>query len=203
MLTVSQQRMKRTFDVLAATAGVVLLSPLLAVIAIIVYFDSPGGIFYRATRTGIRNRPFLIIKFRTMIPAADEIGGGSTAKDDPRVTRVGRILRKHKLDEWPQLFNVLRGEMSIIGPRPELPKYTQLYQGDERLILSVRPGITDYASLELFELSEILGRDDADRVYEERVRPAKNAMRLKYVQEQTLVGDLQILLRTLQRVFWR
>ncbi|MDP2997939.1 MAG: sugar transferase [Bryobacterales bacterium] len=200
MLTESRQKIKRAFDIAAAAAGLVVLWPLLAVISALVYFESPGGVFYRGIRTGKKGRPFRIFKFRTMVPDAEQIGGGSTAKDDPRVTRIGRVLRKYKLDELPQLLNVLFGDMSVVGPRPELPRYTQLYEGDERLILCIRPGITDYASLELFQLSEILGPDDADRVYEERVRLAKNALRVKYVTEQTLAGDMWIVLRTLRKV---
>jgi len=131
---------------------------------------------------------------------AEAIGGPSTGKDDPRVTRVGRFLRRYKLDELPQLLNVLRGEMSIVGPRPEVPQYTALYEGDELLILTVRPGITDYASVEFAQLSEVLGSDDPDRMYEERVRPIKNALRVKYVKEQSLVVDLKIIALTVARL---
>jgi lipopolysaccharide/colanic/teichoic acid biosynthesis glycosyltransferase len=200
MLSLSEERIKRVIDVLAASFGLVVLCPLFAVVAAVVYVDSPGGIFYRGMRTGRGGRPFPIFKFRTMVSGADRMGGGSTAKDDPRVTRIGRVLRKYKLDELPQLLNVLRGEMSFVGPRPELPQYTQQYKGDESLILSIRPGITDYASLELFQLNEVLGSVDADRVYEEKVRPKKNALRVKYVKEQSLSGDLSILWRTVRRL---
>lgn len=144
--------------------------------------------------------PFRIFKFRTMVMNAEAIGGPSTGKDDPRVTRVGRFLRRYKLDELPQLLNVLRGEMSIVGPRPEVPQYTALYEGDELLILTVRPGITDYASVEFAQLSEVLGSDDPDRMYEERVRPIKNALRVKYVKEQSLVVDLKIIALTVARL---
>jgi lipopolysaccharide/colanic/teichoic acid biosynthesis glycosyltransferase len=202
MLNVHQLMVKRTVDVIAAAVGILLLSPVLAVIAALVYFDSAGGVIYRGIRTGIGGRPFAILKFRTMIPDAEKAGGGSTAKNDPRITNIGGALRKYKLDELPQLFNVLRGEMSIVGPRPELPQYTRMYRGDECTILSVRPGITDYASLEMFQLSEILGSKDVDRVYEEQVRPKKNLLRVKYVREQSLRNDFRILLRTAKRVFW-
>ncbi len=202
MLTQSEERIKRTFDLLAAGLGVIILLPVLAATALVVCVDSRGAIFYRGVRTGRGGQPFRIFKFRTMVSDADRIGGGSTAQNDPRVTRAGRFLRKYKLDELPQLLNVLHGEMSIVGPRPELPKYTELYNGDEQLILSVRPGITDYASIEFFQLSEVLGQQDPDRVYEEKVRPVKNALRVRYAREQSLAGDCRILLRTLLRLLW-
>jgi lipopolysaccharide/colanic/teichoic acid biosynthesis glycosyltransferase len=135
-----------------------------------------------------------------MVPEAERLGGGSTAKDDPRVTRIGRFVRKYKLDELPQLLNVLRGEMSIVGPRPELPQYTRLYTGEEQLILTVLPGIADYASIEFIHLSEILGNDAPDQVYEEKVRPIKNALRVKYVKEQSFCGDLVIIFRTILKL---
>jgi len=138
-----------------------------------------------------------------MTPDAEQLGGGSTAKDDRRITRVGRFLRRYKLDELPQLLNVLKGDMSIVGPRPELSQYTQLYMGDELLILHVRPGITDHASLEFIRLGEILGNDAPDAVYEEKVRPLKNALRVKYVREQSFWGDIAIIVRTLKRLIER
>ncbi len=196
MLTGPGKRIKRGFDIAGALAGILLCAPLLAVIAFLVHSDSPGSVIYKGARTGKDGKIFRIFKFRTMVADAERRGGGSTAKDDPRVTRTGRMLRKYKLDELPQLFNVLSGEMSFVGPRPELPCYTRLYAGDETLILSIRPGITDNASLELFQLSEALGPVDADRVYEERYLPEKNALRVKYVKEQSLLGDFAIIMRT-------
>jgi lipopolysaccharide/colanic/teichoic acid biosynthesis glycosyltransferase len=191
---------KRIFDLVAASVGLMILSPALILIAVLVKLDSPGPAFYRGVRTGRYGRPFRTFKFRTMVVNAEHLGGGSTGKDDPRVTRLGRILRRHKLDELPQLFSVLLGDMSIVGPRPELPIYTQLYSSDEQIILTVRPGITDYASLEFINLAEILGSVEPDTVYEEQVRPVKNALRVKYVQEQSLRGDLVIIGRTLFRL---
>ena len=180
-----------------------LLAPLLLIIAILVRLDSRGPIFYRGLRTGRYNHQFRVFKFRTMTPDAEQLGGGSTAKDDRRITRVGRFLRRYKLDELPQLLNVLKGDMSIVGPRPELSQYTQLYMGDELLILHVRPGITDHASLEFIRLGEILGNDAPDAVYEEKVRPLKNALRVKYVREQSFWGDIAIIVRTLKRLIER
>jgi lipopolysaccharide/colanic/teichoic acid biosynthesis glycosyltransferase len=187
---------KRLFDLAVAIPSLILLSPLLLAIAAVVKFDSPGPVLYRGVRTGLNGRPFRILKFRTMRPDAERVGGGSTAKDDHRVTRSGRLLRRFKLDELPQLVNVILGEMSLVGPRPELPQYTQEYAGDERLILTVRPGITDYASLEFSQLGDVLGNDDPDGVYETRVKPVKNALRVKYVRERSFLEDVRILVRT-------
>jgi lipopolysaccharide/colanic/teichoic acid biosynthesis glycosyltransferase len=192
--------MKRIIDVCGAFAGLLVAWPLMVIIGVLLWLESPGGVFYRGIRTGIGGKPFRIWKFRTMVVDAEKLGGGSTAKDDPRVTRLGAILRKHKLDELPQFINVLTGEMSLVGPRPELPKYTDLYEGAEKLILSVKPGITDYASIEFYQLSEVLGRDSADRVYEHEVLSAKNALRIRYVQEQSLRTDCRVLLLTLRRL---
>jgi lipopolysaccharide/colanic/teichoic acid biosynthesis glycosyltransferase len=191
---------KYAFDAIVAAVGLALLSPALLTIALFIRADSAGPIFYRGVRTGLHGRPLRIYKFRTMVADAERLGGGSTAKDDRRVTRVGRFLRAHKLDELPQLINVLRGEMSLVGPRPELPQYTRQYSGEELTILSVRPGITDYASLEFIRLGELLGNDDPDGVYEEQVRPIKNALRIKYVKERSFFGDLKLVGATLRGV---
>jgi lipopolysaccharide/colanic/teichoic acid biosynthesis glycosyltransferase len=191
---------KRAFDVAAAGVGLVVLSPILLVIAGLVKLDSPGPAFYRGVRTGRHGVPFRIFKFRTMVVDAERRGGGSTAHNDPRITRVGRVLRRYKLDELPQVLNVLRGDMSVVGPRPELPEYTGRYSDEERAILSVRPGITDHASVRFVNLGEQLGSEDADRVYEERVLAEKNRLRLEYVRRQSFLGDLRIVLRTLGSV---
>lgn len=188
---------KRAFDVIASLIGLVILSPLLAFIALVVAADSRGGVFYRGRRTGRDGEPFRIYKFRTMAADAERTGGYSTAKNDPRVTRVGRCLRRNKLDELPQLLNVLMGDMSIVGPRPEVPVYTRLYQGEELMILSVRPGITDPSSLKFIHLDEVLGETDADTVYEQKVRSVKNALRVQYVKSQSFRHDLSIIVRTL------
>jgi lipopolysaccharide/colanic/teichoic acid biosynthesis glycosyltransferase len=188
---------KRAFDIVSSFTGLVLLSPVLLTIAVLVKLSSKGPVFYRGERAGRFNRPFKIYKFRTMVPDAEKVGGMSTAKGDPRITKVGHILRRYKLDELPQLINVLKGDMSIVGPRPEMPTYTNLYRGEEELILTVRPGITDYASIEFVHLDEVLGSEDADRIYEEKIRPIKNALRIKYVKEQSFWGDIKLILTTL------
>lgn len=195
--------MKRTLDVCVALVGLLLLWPLLLVIGIAVYASSGRPILYRGVRTGRLGRPFRILKFRTMVANAEHLGGGSTARDDPRITRVGRFLRRHKLDELPQLANVLVGDMSLVGPRPELPRYTALYDAEEQVILTVRPGITDLASLEFVQLGDVLGNEQPDLVYETQVRPIKNALRVEYVRTRSMTGDLRLIMRTVATVFAR
>jgi lipopolysaccharide/colanic/teichoic acid biosynthesis glycosyltransferase len=191
---------KRAFDLTGALCGLAVLSPLMLAIAAAVKLDSWGPMLYLGTRTGQGGKPFRMFKFRTMVSNAERIGGPSTGLGDPRVTRVGRFLRRYKLDELPQLINVVRGEMSLVGPRPEVPQYTAEYRGDELLILTVKPGITDFASLEFIRLDEALGSHEPDRVYEEKVRPVKNALRVRYAREQSFRTDLSILFRTLRRL---
>jgi lipopolysaccharide/colanic/teichoic acid biosynthesis glycosyltransferase len=135
-----------------------------------------------------------------MVVNADRVGGPSTALNDSRRTWIGKFIRKYKIDELPQLFNVLMGDMSLVGPRPEVEEYTRLYQGQEKIILNVRPGITDYASLEFINLAEVLGKEDVDRVYTEEIRPIKNSLRVKYVKEQTICGDMKIVLKTVWQI---
>jgi lipopolysaccharide/colanic/teichoic acid biosynthesis glycosyltransferase len=142
-------------------------------------------------------------KFRTMVVNAERLGGPSTGKNDPRITRLGRYLRKYKLDELPQLLNILRGQMSFVGPRPEVPQYTSLYTGEEKLILTVRPGITDYSSLKYINLAEVLGSEQVDAFYEEKVRPEKNKLRIKYVKEHSFWVDLKIIALTLYGILGR
>jgi len=199
-MTWTDDSLKRMFDVQASLAGLVLLGPAMVAIATLVKVTSRGPVLYTPLRGGLHNVPFQILKFRTMVVDADKIGGGSTAKNDPRITRIGHFLRRYKLDELPQLINVLIGDMSLVGPRPELLQYTALYEGEERLILTVRPGITDYASIEFRNLAEVLGAEDADNVYETRVLRRKNALRIKYAREHTFRGDLVLIFRTLLQI---
>lgn len=194
--------MKRTLDLVLSLLAVVAFAPLLGVIALTIRLTSRGPIFYRGWRTGFRGVPFRIWKFRTMIVDAEQLGT-TTHVHDPRITRVGRVLRKWKLDELPQLFNVINGEMSFVGPRPEVEEHTSLYSEEERAILSVRPGITDLASIRFVRLAEELGSEDPHTVYVTRVRAEKNALRLRYVREQSLSGDVRIVLATLRAVVTR
>jgi lipopolysaccharide/colanic/teichoic acid biosynthesis glycosyltransferase len=190
------QTVKRAFDICFSLFGLCLLLPLLLIIGFAIKLTTPGPIFFRGVRAGRFGTPFCILKFRSMVVGAER-GALSTSKNDTRVTRLGGYLRRYKFDEIPQLWNVLVGEMSIVGPRPEMLEYTRLYTGEENLILTVRPGITDYASLRFNQLSEILGDQDPDSIYEEQVRPIKNALRIYYVQQLSFSSDMKLIVRTL------
>ncbi|MBN1636135.1 MAG: sugar transferase [Deltaproteobacteria bacterium] len=195
---------KRIFDFFAAFAGLTLLLPLLFTIALIIKRKDSGPIFYKGIRIGLNGEPFRIFKFRTMVVDAEKLGASSTSDDDPRVTKFGRLLRKYKLDELPQLINVLRGDMSFVGPRPEVKKFTDMYTEEEKVILSVRPGITDWASLwNPDEGSLLKGSDDPDRDYMEKIRPEKIRLQLKYVRERSFAKDLRIILDTLAVILKR
>lgn len=191
---------KRLFDVVSSAVALVVLAPLLLIIAASVKITSLGPVFYRGVRTGRHGKPFRILKFRTMVVDAAEIGGPSTGKNDPRVTPFGALLRRYKLDELPNLFCVLAGQMSIVGPRPEVSQYTSLYQGDEKLILSVRPGITDLSSLHFIDLASHVGSKDVDANFESRVLPVKNRLRVQYVKDWSFWSDMKIIGRTLLRL---
>lgn len=197
-----EESVKRSVDLFSCAIGLMLISPLLLLIALAVKLSSHGPVFYRGVRIGRYGRPFRIWKFRTMLVGSESLGG-TTGKDDPRVTQVGRFLRKYKFDELPQLVNVLTGDMSLVGPRPELEEHTSAYQGEEKLILSVRPGITDYASVQFHNLNELVGSEDPHRVFIEEFRPEKNRLRLAYVKQQSLREDMKILVKTLARVLLR
>lgn len=187
---------KRFFDICASACGIVLLFPLLALIAAAIRLESKGPVFYRGVRTGRQGRPFRIYKFRSMVVNAEVVGGTTTRESDPRITKIGAFLRKYKLDELPQLFNVFKGEMSFVGPRPEVAEYTDQYTEEERAILSVRPGITDFSSMEFSDLQAYVGSGDADEVFRRDILPRKNALRLKYVRERSFWVDLKILFQT-------
>jgi lipopolysaccharide/colanic/teichoic acid biosynthesis glycosyltransferase len=195
--------LKRAFDVVVSGLGLVTIAPLLLVIAALIKLDSPGPVFYRGERVGLFGRKFRIWKFRSMVPDAEARGSTATAHRDPRITRVGRLLRRHKLDELPQLLNVLVGEMSLVGPRPEVEEHTSVYTDEEKAILGVRPGITDYSSLRFIDLNELLGTEDPNRVFIEKYREEKNQLRLQYVRNQSFGEDLRIIARTLARIVWR
>ena len=188
---------KRLFDVVGASILVLLTLPLWLVIMAGILVSASRPIFFRGLRTGLRGRPFRILKFRTMVIDAERKGGGTTALNDPRVFPFGRLLRRWKLDELPQLLNVICGEMSLVGPRPELPMYTDRYSPTEMEILSVRPGITDPCSIRFSSLDEVVGTDAADQVFEQKVLPEKNRLRLDYVRTRTFLGDLKILTLTI------
>jgi lipopolysaccharide/colanic/teichoic acid biosynthesis glycosyltransferase len=183
------------FDFTAASLATIVVAPVLVIIALLVRIDSPGPILYRGERTGIHGRRFQILKFRTMVPEAER-SGTTTAQHDARITRVGAVLRKYKLDELPQLFNILRGEMSFVGPRPEVDEHTSAYTSEEREILGVLPGITDLSSIHLFRLNELLGSADPHRVFLEQYRSVKNSLRLEYARTHSAWLDFCILVAT-------
>ena len=191
---------KRTLDVVLATTAIAVTGPLLLAIAVLIKLDSKGPVFYRGARAGFNGRVFRIFKFRSMDPDAEKRGGHSTAANDPRFTRIGKFLRKHKLDELPQFFNVLSGEMSLVGPRPQVLFYTNQYVGEEKMILSVKPGITDLASLYFVDMDAVLGSGDVDARYQTEIEPVKNRLRLRYVRERSFMLDLRILVETAFRL---
>jgi dTDP-4-amino-4,6-dideoxygalactose transaminase/lipopolysaccharide/colanic/teichoic acid biosynthesis glycosyltransferase len=192
---------KRVLDFCAAVTGLLILSPLIAAVAVAVWFDSRGPLLYCGIRVGRGGRHFRMFKFRTMVEDAEKLGGSATAGDDPRITRIGRWLRRYKLDELPQLLNVLRGEMSLVGPRPEVPKYADRLTADERVILIALPGITDWASIWNSHEEDILeGSPDPERSYEELIRPTKLALQLLYVRRRSLIVDFRILFHTALRL---
>ena len=193
--------MKRTFDFLASSLGLCLLSPLFLLVAIAIRLESPGPVFFRQDRVGKDGENFLIYKFRSMVANASEIGPLITTAGDARITRVGRFLRRTKLDELPQLLNVWRGEMSLVGPRPEVPTYVALYDERQREVLSIRPGITDPASIAYADEEEILGEaSDPARVYVEEVLPRKLELNLRYIEKMSLHYDVWVIWKTIWKV---
>lgn len=193
--------LKRLSDIFSVTIGLILLSPLFLIIAIAVRFTDNGFVLYKGIRAGKNGKPFTMYKFRTMVVNADKIGGPSTSGDDPRLTKIGLFLRRYKLDELPQLLNVLKGDMSLVGPRPEVLSEIKAAPEKYHKILSVLPGITDYASLAFPNEGEILkGAADPHQAYKEKIQPEKMRLQEKYVDEQSLLVDFKILLRTLMVV---
>ena len=196
--------LKRLFDLWVSLCGLVVLSSMVAVSAFLIKREDGGPIFYRGIRVGRYGRQFKIYKFRTMVSNAEKMGGASTADDDPRITRIGKFIRKYKLDELPQLINVFKGEMSLVGPRPEVQHYVDMFTDEEKTILTVRPGITDWASLWNPDEGRILsGSPDPEKTYMEKIRPTKLRLQLKYVRERSVLVDLDIILRTVATVISR
>ena len=191
---------KRGLDFIFALILFIITSPILILIAILVAADRGLPVFYRAERGGYHQKNFRIFKFRTMVQNADKIGGGTTALNDSRITRVGAFLRKTKLDEFANLISILAGNMSFIGPRPELLQYTRQYKGTETMIHEVRPGITDYSSIEFINLDEIVGGSNADEMYEKHVLPKKNKLRIKYAATVSFGTDCRLFFLTVGKV---
>jgi len=199
--SLAQRLTKRAFDLAAASVALLLLSPLLLAIGFIVRLSSPGPALFLQSRMGRGGRPFRIWKFRTMVCDASRRGPAITSDGDPRVTRVGRLLRRWKLDELPQLVNVVSGDMSLVGPRPEVPKYLPQYLQSDLQVLAVRPGITDPASIQFRDEERVLaGFDDPERAYTELILPRKLALSSEYVRRQSFLGDVKLIFKTLGRL---
>ena len=192
---------KRIFDIVASLAGLIILLPVFLLIALWIMLDSRGGVFYRQSRVGRHGKDFLLFKFRSMRTDADKKGLLTVGGRDSRITRAGFFIRKYKIDELPQLLNVLCGDMSLVGPRPEVRKYVELYNEEQKKVLSVRPGITDYASIEYSEENELLGKAaDPEYVYIHEIMPEKLRLSLRYIREQGFGTDLRIIFRTIGKI---
>ncbi len=189
--------MKRLLDILSSLLVLILLLPVWLIIAMAVALESRGGVFYHQYRVGKDNRDFKMYKFRTMQTGSDQKGLLTVGDRDNRITRVGYFLRKYKLDEFPQLINVLKGDMSVVGPRPEVRKYVDLYTPEQMRVLSVRPGLTDIASIQYVHEDEILAAsDNPEQTYIQEVMPAKLALNLQYIDTQSLWGDIKLIWKT-------
>ncbi len=195
---------KRMVDIIIALAGMIAASPLLLYLSLVIKLEDGGPVFYQGERVGLYGKAFRIFKFRSMVVDAEKLGASSTPDDDARITRIGRFLRKYKFDELPQLINVLVGDMSLVGPRPEVKKFTDMYTEEEKVILNVRPGITDWASLWNPDEGALLkGSIDPDQDYTEKIRPDKIRLQLKYVLERSFWTDIKIILLTLKTIIFK
>jgi lipopolysaccharide/colanic/teichoic acid biosynthesis glycosyltransferase len=194
--------MKRIFDIVLSLFGLIILAPFFILVALLIVMDSRGGVFYRQVRVGKDGKDFYLFKFRSMRTDADKKGllitvGGR----DSRITNMGYYIRKYKIDELPQLLNVFFGDMSLVGPRPEVRRYVDMYNAEQKMVLTVKPGITDYASIEYSNENELLGKaTDPEKVYIEEIMPTKLKLNLKYIAEQGTVTDLKIIFKTLAKI---
>jgi lipopolysaccharide/colanic/teichoic acid biosynthesis glycosyltransferase len=193
--------MKRIFDIFFSSIGLIILSPIFILISLLIVLDSKGGIFYKQKRVGKNNTDFYLFKFRSMHTDSDKKGLLTVGGRDSRITRMGYFIRKYKVDELPQLLNVLMGNMSLVGPRPEVRRYVDMYNETQKNVLTVKPGITDYASIEYSNENELLGKaTDPEKVYIEEIMPAKLNLNLKYIAEQGTFTDLKIILQTIKKI---
>lgn len=193
--------LKRIFDIVCSFIGLMILSPILLIISLAIIINNGFPVFYFQTRVGKNNRDFKLFKFRTMYKDADKKGLLTVGGRDPRVTPIGYYLRKYKLDELPQLLNVLFGSMSLVGPRPEVRKYVDMYNDEQKRVLLAKPGITDYASLEYFSENELLAKSpEPEKTYINEVMPAKLALNMKYIEQQNLLVDLSIIFATIRKI---
>jgi len=189
---------KRIFDIICSTLGLIFLSPLLIIITILIKMGSDGPIFFKQIRVGENEKEFLILKFRTMVVDAEKLGKQITIGNDNRITKIGLFLRKYKLDELPQLINVFKGEMSLVGPRPEVPRYVRLYTEEQRKVLNIKPGITDLASLRYRDENDLLGdKQDPEDFYINTVMPDKLALNLEYIEKRNIIFDIYIIIKTI------
>ena len=194
--------LKRIFDLLCGTLGLLVLSPLWLWVALLIWLDDRGGVLFAQERVGYKGRPFRMLKFRSMVFDAEKLGKQLTVGRDPRITKVGHFLRKSKLDELPQLINVLRGEMSLVGPRPEVPHYVALYTPAQRHVLEVLPGITDPASIRYRDENDLLAKaENPEKMYIEEIMPDKIQLNLDYAARANVLTDIGVIIKTLQRVF--
>jgi lipopolysaccharide/colanic/teichoic acid biosynthesis glycosyltransferase len=201
MISIINRSLIRFFDFIFALAGLIILFPFFVIIGFLIYFTSKGGVIYKQKRVGIHNCDFFLLKFRTMKVSAEQSGLLTVGNRDSRITGTGYFLRRFKLDELPQLINVLKGEMSLVGPRPEVRKYVDLYSPEQMKVLSVKPGITDLASILYFNENEILGKAvNPEKSYIEEIMPAKISINMKFIEEPKLKNYFMIIFKTLGKI---
>ena len=191
----------RFFDITSSVAVLLILSPVLILIALVISIDSKGGAFYKQERIGKNNKPFKLLKFRSMRRSFDR-GSKITIGKDPRITKIGAFIRQYKIDELPQLINIVKGDMSVVGPRPEVKQYVNLYSDEQLKVLAVKPGLTDFASIAYFNEQELLGKaEDPHEMYVETIMPQKLKLNLEYIEKKNFKTDLLIIVRTISRIF--
>lgn len=195
--------LKRILDFIFALLGLILLLPFLVIISLLIKLDSKGPVFYRGERVGRFGKIFKIFKFRTMVPNAEKIGSIHASLNDPRITKVGKFLRRYKIDELPQLINILKGDMSFVGPRPQVKYYVDLYNEEEKISLTVRPGMTDYATIRFINQEDLVDEKNVDKSYQEKIEPEKNKLRVKYAKNNSVFIDAKIIFQTILAVVKR
>lgn len=194
--------MKRLFDIVFSISLLTILLPLFIVVSILIISDSKGGIFFKQKRVGKDFKEFGLLKFRTMRPESESKGQITVGMRDPRITAIGYRLRKYKLDELPQLINIIKGDMSVVGPRPEVPFYVKMYNNEQRKVLSIRPGLTDYASIDFVNENEILSKSkDPQQTYIHEIMPLKLDLNLRYIAEMSFRTDIKIIIGTIKAIF--
>jgi lipopolysaccharide/colanic/teichoic acid biosynthesis glycosyltransferase len=195
--------LKRLFDIFCSSIGLVILSPILLLLALLIKFESKGPVFFLQTRVGLNNKDFKLFKFRSMFMDAEKRGQLTVGMRDPRITRIGYYLRKFKLDEVPQLLNVIKGDMSLVGPRPEVRKYVNLYNTKQMQVLSVRPGMTDYASIKFINENELLAQaNDPEVFYISEIMPQKLELNISYIEQKGFFKDISLILKTCLKIIY-